>query len=232
MNQIYSSILRSIEKGRPMLAILVDPDKFDCHSAQGFLDRLPDETTHILVGGSTVEDGDTERAVTAIKSATDLPVLLFPGHHNQLTSKADGLLFLSLLSGRNPEFLVGQQVKAAALLNGTSLEVIPTSYLLIDGGHRSAVERVTNTKPMSQDDIPLIAHTARAGELMGARLCYLEAGSGAKDPVSPPVIEAVRKSIRIPLIVGGGIRSASQLEAAYKAGADLVVMGTHFEKNR
>ena len=231
MNQIYSSILRNKEKGLPMLAILVDPDKFDCQSASAFLDKLPDETTHILVGGSTVEIGDTEKAVVAIKSATDLPVLLFPGHYQQITPKADGLLFLSLLSGRNPEYPVGQQVEAAAVLNGSPLEVIPTSYLLIDGGHRSAVERVTNTKPMSQTDIPGIVHTARAGELMGAKLCYLEAGSGAKDPVSPAVIEAVRRTISIPLIVGGGIRSTSQLEAAYKAGANLVVMGTHFENN-
>lgn len=225
----YQSLLQSIGAKQQLLGILIDPDKFEVAKAKDYIGSLPERTTHILVGGSTVAPGQTEEAVKAIREHTDLPIWLFPGDHHQLTDQADVLMFLSLLSGRNPEFLIGQQVQAAAQLQGSKLEIIPTAYLLLDGGQVSAVERVTGTKPMPQDQVDAVVHTALAGQLMGAQMLYLEAGSGAIKPVRTEIIERVRESIDIPLIVGGGIRSEEAAQAAYRAGADMVIMGTHFE---
>ncbi len=167
---------------------------------------------------------------SAVKAETSLPVILFPGDHSHITPEADALLFLSLISGRNPEYLIGQQVKSAQKLRESKLEVIPTGYILVDGGNFSAVERVSNTKPLDPDDIELIVNTALAGQYLGKELIYLEAGSGAKNAISEDIISAVKKAISIPLIVGGGIRTQHQLERIYEAGADLVVIGTAFEK--
>ncbi|NNM21913.1 MAG: geranylgeranylglyceryl phosphate synthase family protein, partial [Flavobacteriaceae bacterium] len=142
---------------------------------------------------------------------------------------ADGLLFLSLLSGRNPDYLIGQHLRSVPKLKNSGLEIIPTAYLLIDGGRESAVAKVTQTRPMSQEGVEEIVHTAMAGQFQGAQLIYLEAGSGALHPVGSKIISEVKKHTQIPLIVGGGIRSQAQQEAAYQAGADMVVMGTAFE---
>ena len=187
-------------------------------------------TTHIVVGGSTVPHGRTKTVVDAIKLVTAKPVILFPGDSSQITSSADALLFLSLLSGRNPEYLIGQQVKAVSVLRSSSLEVIPTGYILLDGGTTSAVARVTNTTPISQHNLKQIVDTAKAGEYMGAQLIYLEAGSGAQIAVDVEIISAVKEEIKIPLIVGGGIRSEEAKQHAFDAGADMVVMGTAYEK--
>ena len=140
------------------------------------------------------------------------------------------LLFLTLLSGRNAEYLVGQQVKSISKLKDSSLEIIPTGYILIDGGNDSSVSKVTQTNPLSQNNVEKIIHTALAGQYMGAKLIYLEAGSGAKFPIKPEIISKVKKAIKIPLIVGGGIKTDSQKNNAYDAGADMIVMGTAFEK--
>lgn len=226
----YESILKAISEERKSLAILIDPDKFSKSETASFLQQLPTETTHLFVGGSTDANGYTEATVKALKNHSQLPIILFPGDHTQITSFADAILFLSLLSGRNPEYLVGQQLKAVEKLKESKIEVIPTGYILVDGGTESAVARVSNTKPLSQDDASKIVHTAIAGEFMGAKLIYLEAGSGAINPVKPDIISEVKKAISIPLIVGGGIKTETQKQAAYKAGADLVVMGTVFEK--
>ena len=225
------AILKMISEKENKLAILIDPEKFDISEAAAFLKEIPKQTTHLLIGGSTVSNGETEATVIAIKSHTSLPVILFPGDHTQLSNKADAVLFLSLLSGRNAEYLIGQQLKSVPRLKKLDLEIIPTGYILLEGGNESAVARVTNTLPMSQDDIDAIVHTALAGQFMGAKLIYLEAGSGAKYPVRVDVIEAVKRELDIPLIVGGGIKSEIQKEAAYAAGADMVVMGTAFEEN-
>jgi len=226
----YNSILKHISEKQKCLAILIDPDKFSVDKAGFFLKRIPKETTHIFVGGSTVKNGHTEAAVKALKEYCRLPIILFPGDHSQITKEADALLFLSLISGRNPEYLIGQQVKAVAKLKESRLEVIPAAYLLIEGGNESAVARVTQTEPLSQKDLETIASTAKAGEYMGAKLIYLEAGSGASYPVSPNIIRKVKKMTNIPLVVGGGIRNTAQRTAAYEAGADMVVMGTIFEE--
>jgi len=156
---------------------------------------------------------------------------LFPGDYSQLTNEADAVLFLSLLSGRNTEYLIGQQLKSVSFLQNASLEVISTGYILIDGGTISAVERVSETKPLTQSNSNAIVETALAGQYMGAKLIYLEAGSGARIAVQAEIISEVKKAIEIPLIVGGGIRTEEQKLIAYDAGADMVVMGTVFEEN-
>jgi putative glycerol-1-phosphate prenyltransferase len=215
------------EKG---LAILIDPDKFSISETGSFLEQIPRKTTYIFVGGSILLHKITEALVSALKEKTSLPVILFPGDFSQLTSKADGVLFLSLISGRNVEYLIEQQLRAVAHLKNSKLEIIPTGYILLDGGNESAIARVTNTQPMPQTNIEAIVNTALAGQFMGAKLIYLEAGSGALFPVKPEVIAAVKKEIEIPLIVGGGIKTELQKKAAYGAGADMIVMGTAFEK--
>jgi len=227
---LYQKIGDDSLQGKKALAILVDPEKFDVQKAAEFLRKLPKETTHLFVGGSTDREDQTETTVKALKGHTTLPVILFPGSHLQITKEADAILFLSLLSGRNPDYLIGQQVKAVKLLQDRSLEVISTAYILIDGGQISAVARVSKTDPIAQTEIEMIRDTALAGQFMGAKMIYLEAGSGAKTPVAMSIISEVKKAIDIPLIVGGGIRTKEQKQRAYNAGADMVVMGTVFEE--
>ncbi len=181
------------------------------------------------MGGSTVANGETEATVQALKAETKLPIFLFPGDHSQITPLADALLFLTLLSGRNAEYLVGQQIKSISKLKNSPLEIISTGYILINGGNDSAASKGTKTEPLPQENIENIVHTALAGQFMGAKLIYLEAGSGAKFPVKPEIISEVKKAINIPLIVGGGIKTEAQKNTAYEAGADMVVMGTAFE---
>lgn len=230
---LYSQIQFSKEIQLNLLAILIDPEKFELTSAfaKAYLLRLPSQTTHLLLGGSTDTENKTEKAVQLLKKHTSLPIILFPGSHAQITNVADTILFLSLLSGRNPEYLIGQQVAAAPILKKTSLEIIPTGYILIHGGAESAVARVSETKPMPQNNIQEIVNTALAGQFLGKKCIYLEAGSGAKIPVSTAIIEAVKNAVSIPIIVGGGIRSQKQMQAAYDAGATMVVVGTAFEED-
>ncbi|GAB5398718.1 MAG: geranylgeranylglyceryl/heptaprenylglyceryl phosphate synthase [Aureisphaera sp.] len=225
----FESVVHQINDGKELLAVLVDPEKFAVDQAASFLRTLPVEATHIFVGGSTVPEGKTEEVIEALKGCTSKPIFIFPGSHDQIAGNADALLFLSLLSGRDPEYLVGQQIKAVPKLRHSTLEVIPTGYILLNGGNESAVQRITGTSPLSQESIQEIVDTAKAGELMGAKFIYLEAGSGAKIPVSEAIIKAVKTDLAIPLIVGGGIRTKTQKDNAYKAGADMIVMGTVFE---
>lgn len=229
--EIYKNILVSINKSEKLLAVLIDPDKFSFENTKSFIDKVNlSLATHIFVGGSIVNE-DTTRLVSEIKKHTTLPIILFPGDVAQITAKADALLFLSLLSGRNPEYLIGKHVEAISKLSKMKLEVLSTGYILIEGGKETAVERVTNTKPMPREDIQKIVDTAKAGQLLGMKLIYLEAGSGANTPLTSQIISSVKKELNIPLIVGGGIRSNKQLENAYNSGADLVVVGTAFEED-
>ena len=163
---------------------------------------------------------------------TDLPIVLFPGDVTQISKDADAILFLSLLSGRNPDYLIDKQVQAVPLLEKTQLEVISTGYILIESGKTTAVQRVTNTLPLNRTDVDAITNTAKAGELLGKKLIYLEAGSGATYEVPAEVISSVKNKIDIPLIVGGGIRTKTQIENAFIAGADMVVIGTAFEEDQ
>lgn len=230
MKTVYKNINDSILNGEKLLAVLIDPDKFSVETTCRFIKKVNISiATHIFVGGSTVDDDATEILVAEIKKYTNLPIVLFPGDVTQITDEADAILFLSLISGRNPDYLIGKHVQAVSKLKETSLEVIPTGYVLIESGKETAVEHVTSTKPMSRDGIQDIVDTTKAGELLGMKLVYLEAGSGATVPVDANIITLVKKNLKIPLIVGGGIRCKQQLEDAYKAGADLVVIGTAFE---
>lgn len=227
----YQSLLKSVKSKEKLLAILIDPEKFEIAETGIFLNKIPEETTHLFVGGSTVFNGETENVVRALKEETQLPIFLFPGDYSHITDLADVLLFLSLLSGRNAEYLIGQQVKSISKIKDSSLEIIPTGYILIDGGNNSSVSKVTQTVPISQENVDDILHTALAGQYMGAKLIYLEAGSGAKFPVSHEIISKVKNEIKIPLIVGGGIRTEEQKQNGYNAGADMIVMGTAFENS-
>lgn len=229
---IYNNILKAVQQNKKLLAVLIDPEKVIFENLPSFFDKVHQSVaTHIFVGGSTDANNQTKRVVKAIKSLTNLPVILFPGSHEQITNEADGILFLSLISGRNPEFLIEQQIASVEKLKNTRLEIIPTGYILIDGGNLTTVQKVSNTKPIAQTDIDIIVNTALAGEFSGKKLIYLEAGSGASMAVSQEIISVVKKSLSIPLIVGGGIHSKKQLENAYNSGANLVVIGTAFERN-
>ena len=225
MSRFYESL--SQRKG---FAVLVDPDKQDAGQlaelAASFEGAAPDV---ILVGGSLVFHpvGDT---ISVLKERTDIPVYLFPGDATQLSDRADGIFFLSLISGRNPEFLIGNHVVAAPHLRRSGIDVIPTGYMLIENGHSTSVEYVSNTRPIPFGKTDLAVATAMAGELLGLKMIYLEAGSGAAKTVGIDMIAAIRKAVTVPLVVGGGIRSIQDAENVYNAGADLVVIGNRLEK--
>ena len=229
---IYENILQAKAKNEKLLAILIDPEKVTVEDAIILAKKIKNSpATHIFVGGSTFSGSHLGKLITVLKQKTNLPTLIFPGHPFQISEEADGILFLSLLSGRNPDYLIEHQINSVRILEQTNLEVISTAYLLIDGGKETAVQSVSQTKPIAHSDIELAYRTAKAGELLGMKLIYLEAGSGAKEPVTPQIISLVKGELEIPLIVGGGIRSIKQLDEAYKSGADMVVIGTAFEED-
>lgn len=232
MKAIYTNILSSTSKGEKLLAVLVDPDKMAIEMISNFFKKVNQSiATHVFVGGSIVNEFATETVVIEIKKHTNLPVVLFPGDVTQITNHADALLFLSLISGTNPEYLISKHIAAVSRLRSSSLEVIPTGYILIENGKQTSVEKVTKTKPLSRQNGQQVVDTAKAGELLGMQLVYLEAGSGALHPVPIEIIRLVKQELNIPLIVGGGIRSKKQLEDAYNSGADVVVIGTAFEED-
>ena len=232
LKNILKHIKASKEKGEKLLAILLDPDKLTIDEIPNTIIKInQNKVDFIFVGGSTVSEGITDKFVKEIKEFTQIPIVLFPGDFEQVTDHADALLFLSLLSGRNAEYLIGQQIKSVEKIQKSSLEIISTGYILIDGGVKTSVEKVSKTTPILQSNIKEITNTAIAGEYLGKQLIYLEAGSGATEAVSHKIINEVANSIKIPLIVGGGIRTKKQLQIAYENGADLIVIGTAFEEN-
>jgi putative glycerol-1-phosphate prenyltransferase len=232
MRKIYQDILASASNKEKLLAVLIDPDKMAIEMALKIIKSVnASMATHIFVGGSIVEDNKTEKLVSEIKKYTNLPVIVFPGDVSQIAEQADAILFLSLISGRQSEYLIGKHVKAVSKLKKIDLEVIPTGYILIENGKETSVQKFTQTLPMSRNDIQLVVDTALAGELLGMKLIYLEAGSGATHPIDTKMISDVKNAIQIPLIVGGGIRTKKQLNNAYVSGADLVVIGTAFEED-
>lgn len=229
---LYQHILTAISNRKKLLAVLIDPDKVVVEDLPIVMDKLnQSRATHVFVGGSTDEDQRTDLIIRNLKPLTSLPILIFPGDVSQLSPHADGLLFLSLVSGRNPDYLISKQVAAVSVLRTMALEVISTGYLLIENGKETAVQRVTQTQPLARKNIQEIVDTAKACELLGMKCVYLEAGSGATEPINSEIIEAVKNELQIPLIVGGGIKSKEQIESAYISGADLVVIGTAFEED-
>jgi phosphoglycerol geranylgeranyltransferase len=232
MTKLYQQILNAKATNQKLLAILIDPEKVAMENVLNLSEEIKAApATHIFVGGSTFSGTHLNQLIAVLKKETQLPVLIFPGHPSQISNEADGILFLSLLSGRNPEYLIEHHINSVEALEKSNLEIIPTGYLLIDGGKETAVQRVSQTQPIEQNNIELAYKTAKAGEFLGKKLIYLEAGSGANQHVSLEMIRFVSQNIKIPLIVGGGIRSMKTIQEIYDAGADLVVIGTAFEDN-
>ena len=238
MKKIYSNLLKAKETKQKLLAILLDPDKIDLANVELIIKKIAQSpATHIFIGGSTIENNILDELILKIRQTSiflgweTLPIVLFPGNSSQISAHADGILFLSLISGRNPDFLIEHQVNAVSSLKQMDLEVISTGYILIESGTQTAVERVSKTKPLNRNNIEYVVQTAQAGEMLGNKLIYLEAGSGAKQAVPMQMIEQVAQNIKIPLIVGGGIVDLKGIQDAYDSGADLVVIGTAFENN-
>ncbi len=232
MKQLYTEIVQAKATGKKLLAILLDPEKMEIEDMPRWINHINlSPATHILVGGSSFNGSHLDSLIRKLKKGISLPILLFPGHYNQISTEADGILFLQLISGRNPDYLIEHQIQAVPLLESTDLEVISTGYILIESGHETAVSRVSKTKPLPLNDFDYVAQTAKAGEYMGNALIYLEAGSGASLAVPLEMIVKVAQRVTIPILVGGGIRSAKAIAAAYEAGATMVVIGTAFEQN-
>ena len=232
ISNIHQQILEAKKEGQKLLAILLDPDKIILENLDHLLVKIKQSpATHIFVGGSIVHATILEDLLTELKQKTNLPVVIFPGDPSQISPQADAILFLSLLSGRNPDYLIEYQVQAAPILKRTNLEVISTGYILIESGNETAVARVSKTKPLNRENLDLVLATALAGEMLGNKLMYLEAGSGAKNAVPLEMIQLISQNIEIPIIVGGGIVDLQGIQNAYKAGADLVVIGTAFEND-
>lgn len=229
---IYKQILQFKEANQKLLAILLDPDKIVWENLVHLIEQIKQSpATHIFIGGSIVESKILDKLIIRLKEDIDLPIILFPGNPSQISVYADGILFLSLISGRNPDYLIQHQVNAVPILNQMDLEIISTGYMLIESGAQTAVERVSKTKPLDRNNIDYVVHTAQAGEMLGKKLIYLEAGSGAQQAVPLKMVQQVSQNIKIPLIVGGGIVNLQGIQKAYDAGADLVVIGTAFEND-
>ncbi len=228
-NNIYKSIVNSKKKGKKLFSVLVDPDKF---SLEVIKEADKAKVDFIFVGGSKVKRGDLGRCINIICKLTNIPLVIFPGNlTEQISEKADAILLLSLISGRNPDYIIGQHVRMAQRLKRSKLEIIPTGYILIGGGKKISTQTVTRTSPIKSSDTELAVSTAVAGELLGMKMIYLEAGSGSKTPLPSSLVKNVRKNIFSPLIAGGGIDSAEKAMALCKAGADMIVVGNAIEKN-
>ncbi len=232
-SKIYEKQVHKNSTGQKSFAVLLDPDNLD-HSGCLDIIRLCNlhQVDYILVGGSLITQSNQALLIKQIKQHTQIPVLLFPSHSLHIDAQADGILLLSLISGRNPEFLIGQHVIAAPLLKKSKLEVIPTGYILVDSGRQTTASYMSGTTPLPHDKPNIAASTALAGELLGMQFIYLDGGSGAQHAVSPEMIRAVRKAIDGPLMVGGGINTTQKASTALAAGADIIVVGTQIEKDQ
>jgi putative glycerol-1-phosphate prenyltransferase len=228
---IKQHILEAQSKNKKLFAVLIDPDKVEKNSLSALISRAVDAKVDLFfLGGSLLTKDALDEVAKQIKSSCNIPVILFPGNGMQVSKEADAILFLSLISGRNPDLLIGQQVQAAPIVKQSGIEVLSTGYMLIDGGTATTVSYISNTMPIPSNKPDIAACTAMAGELLGLSLFYLDAGSGAKEAIPHNLIQKVKASIQSPIIVGGGIRTASQAIEACKAGADIIVVGNAIEK--
>lgn len=229
---IYHSLSEKKKQGKKSFAVLIDPDKVN----NLVLDELVDlsvtaKVDYLLVGGSLVISNHLDECVQHIKKSCDIPVILFPGSPSQVSKYADALLYLSLISGRNPELLIGQHVVSAPFVKKSGLEIMPTGYIVVDGGAPTTVSYISNAAPVPADKNEIAMCTAMAGEMLGMKLIYMDAGSGAKRAITESMIEAVAKHIEVPLIVGGGIIEPEKAYLNCKAGADVIVVGNAIEKD-
>lgn len=229
---IYQDILSHSQQGQKQLAVLIDPDKLTNKEVENIaIIAAESGVDYFFVGGSLLVNNDLDHCIKTLKTNSRIPVILFPGNTMQISLNADALLFLSLISGRNAEMLIGRHVIAAPYLKASPLEVISCGYLLIENGKTTAVQYMSNTTPIPSDKMDIAICTAMAGEMLGLKLIYLEAGSGAEHPVPLAMINQVKQNTGIPLLTGGGIRTPEKAKEAALAGADIIVIGTAFEKN-
>ena len=229
---ILDSFVKNSRLGKKSLALLIDPDDLNEGGMMAIVNAaIENKVDYFLVGGSLITSNNLESVVDSIKAFSSIPCILFPGNAIQIHPEADAILFLSLISGRNPELLIGQHVVAAPVLKRSNLEIIPTGYMLIHSGRPTSVSYMSNTQPIPNDKPSLAISTAMAGEMLGLKCIYMDAGSGALDPVSVKVIKSVRRNIEIPLIVGGGLNSKRKAQEALEAGADMIVIGNGAQKN-
>jgi phosphoglycerol geranylgeranyltransferase len=231
-SSIYSQFLEKKRQGKKSFAVLIDPDKTDEEKINELIQlAIHSGVDYFFVGGSLLLSGQLDECIRQLKAGSDIPVVLFPGSPAQISKYADALLYLSLISGRNPELLIGQHVVSAPTVKNSGLEIIPTGYMVIDGGAPTTVSYMSNAAPIPSDKNDIALCTAMAGEMLGMKLIYMDAGSGAKRPITESMIEKISKHIEIPLIVGGGIITPEKAYLNCKAGADIIVVGNAIEKD-
>ncbi len=231
-NAIYNSLTSRKLQGKKSFAVLVDPDKVNDSNMEQLIElSVAAEVDYFFVGGSLVISNYLDECLQLIKRSCNIPTILFPGSPSQVSKYADALLYLSLISGRNPELLIGQHVVSAPIVKKSGLEVMPTGYMVIDGGAPTTVSYISNASPIPADKNEIAMCTAMAGEMLGMDLIYMDAGSGAKRPITESMIEKVAQSISVPLIVGGGIIEPEKAYLNCKAGADIIVAGNAIEKD-
>lgn len=232
VKEIYSDLKNAKASGEKKFAVLIDPDKLRMGKIDSVLQLAKDANVdYFFIGGSLIVNDMLDLLIKSIKENTSIPCVLFPGNSFQLSYKADALLFLSLISGRNAELLIGNHVLAAPYLKMSPLEIISTGYMLIDGGVSTTVQYISNTRPIPAEKADIAMSTAIAGQYLGLKCIYMDAGSGAQNPISESMIDMVSSAVDIPLIVGGGIRTPEKAMANVKAGADVVVVGNAIEKD-
>jgi phosphoglycerol geranylgeranyltransferase len=230
--QIYDKIIKDKRNQKKGVAVLLDPDKVDFETLPNLIhDCILNKVAYFFVGGSLITSFQLTKLVAFIKNHCDIPTVLFPGNSLHIDPSADGILLLSLISGRNPEFLIGQHVISAPILKQSGLEILSTGYILVDSGQQTTVSYISNTTPIPHNKPEIAACTAMAGEMLGMKLIYLDGGSGAKNPISVKMIEKVCNSVDLPIIVGGGINTFEKAKDAFDAGADIIVIGNKIEEN-
>ena len=229
---VYQNLQDSRKAGKKLFAILIDPDKQSKEELKQIVEKAKSAKADLFfVGGSLLTNDSLDSCLETLKNESDIPVILFPGNAMQVNDKADAILFLSLISGRNAEMLIGKQVITAPILKQSSLEVLPTGYILIDSGKPTTVSYMSNTTPIPHEKNAVAACTAMAGEMLGLKCIFMDGGSGALNPISEKMIAMVRQSVDTPLIIGGGINSGKKAAANCEAGADVIVVGNAIEKD-
>lgn len=229
---LYNRLYEKKRQGKKSFTVLIDPDKVDERAIEQLVKlSLDAKVDYFFVGGSLVISNHLDECIQQIKASCDIPVILFPGSPSQVSKYADALLYLSLISGRNPELLIGQHVVSAPFVKKSGLEIMPTGYMVVDGGAPTTVSYISNASPIPADKNEIAMCTAMAGEMLGMKLIYMDAGSGAKRPITETMIQHVSASIDLPLIIGGGIIEPEKAYLNCKAGADMVVVGNAIEKD-
>tara|TARA_B100001758_G_scaffold247507_1_gene265604 strand:+ start:2806 stop:3543 length:738 start_codon:yes stop_codon:yes gene_type:complete len=230
---IYNSIIKNKKANKKSFALLIDPDKQNNDEIINIVEKAKKaKVDYFFVGGSLLTNDNLDSCLKVLKKNSNIPIILFPGNAMQINDKADAILFLSLISGRNPEMLIGKQVITAPLLKRSSLEILPTGYMLIDSGKQTTASYMSDTTPIPAEKNSVASCTAMAGEMLGLKIIFMDGGSGAKNPISNEMISEVSKSVDVPIIIGGGISSGEKAIANCKSGADIIVVGDAIEKDQ